>query len=97
MFKVDDKIPYRLIFGSNKEIEFVDISTIYGRDLNLDKPLFQDLTPIIKMTKFEKYYFIEIEKEKSKWRYFYAPWPGQLKLIEPQLPDEDKNLEPFIF
>jgi len=99
MFSVDDKIPYRLYFGADKDVDWIDIRTIYGEKLDLGNPLFEDLSPIVKITKYKDCLALKIEKKNSEWHLFYAglPLPPMLKLTKPQLKQEELELEEVIY
>lgn len=90
-FEVDKDIPYRLYFGSNKNVDWVDLITVRS-DYDWEKILFEDLSPIIRIKEFAHFYFLEIDKLNSKWRFYFCDSFPQIRLIEPEI-KEKNNIE----
>jgi len=95
-FEVDTEIPYRLYFGDRKEVDWVDVKDIY--DNKVERIIFEDLSPILKIIQFKDEYFLEIKKEKSIWRLYYWGFPIiRLKLIEPVIIDDISSKGEIIY
>lgn len=98
---VDDKIPYRLYIGEDKNVNWIDVKAVYSRK-SLE-PIFEDNSPIEEIwlledypeNKFGKVFLIK--KEKSLWEYHHSFPVGRLILLSPQIKDEEFDKPQLIY
>ncbi len=83
-FRINPLQPCRLFTGSDPVIDYVIVKTVFDENLDLKNPIFEDLSPIEKVTEYEKEKVVIIKKQNSVWRYFYG-YPITLKLLFPAL------------